>query len=297
MPAAPSVGTLTKFAAGAANPPSAAYEYKDTFTLGKHGTVLSTDGIRGTRSHPVERTRTGTYTVSGQIVMEPGPVDLDFWLQQIMGGSPSGSGTVTYPVAETVPAFYVGIDRIAAMYLYSGCKVDKATFRGHSGSLVEMTLNIEALTETAGSISGLSALVPSLGSPYVFMDATLTIGGTSYQFMDFELTIDNRLKKDRFVNSVSRTDLPELDRMVSLNLGLPFTSDTLTKYDLNATSAAVVLTFTNGSFVLTATMPAVQWPTEPINTPGREDVLLPLRGGMARKSSTTAEISFTNKSA
>ena len=288
----PSVGTLSKFGLDTASPVAHAYEYK-SFGLGKHNTVLSTDGIRGTRSHPVERTRAGVYTISGSIVTEPGPTDLDAFLPLILGGSPTGSPTITYPVAETVGAFNVTLDRVAAGHTDGGCKVDTARFSAQQGSILELAMEIEGLTETIGAVSGFSALVPSLQSPFVLMDAALTYNSTSYQFRGFSVAVHNSLKKDRFMNNSGRTDLPALDRIVEVELSLPYTSDTTGLYDNNVTSGAVVITFTNGSNVFTITLPAVQFPTEPPDTPGRDEILLPLRG-IARKTGTTSEITCTN---
>jgi hypothetical protein len=95
------------------------------------------------------------------------------------------------------------------------------------------------------------------------------------------------------MNSLSRTDIPSLDRTIGVNLSLPLTSDTIGLYDANASSAAVVLTFANGSNVLTMTMAAVQFPTEPPTMPGREEILLPYNG-IARKTGTTLELVVTN---
>jgi hypothetical protein len=279
----PSVGTLSKWGAGASSVDHA-FEYTN-FTIGKRQAILSTDGIRGTRAHPVERTRAGLYTVGGNVTFNPGSADLTFWLPYILG---SGGA-----IAETVSAFKVGIDRISAMYTYAGCKVDRATFSASMGDFLSLSLDIEGLTETAGSITGFSALVASLAVPYVFMDGTLTIGGTTYQVKAATVSVDNHLKKDRYMNSISRTDLPELDRTVSLALTLPYTSDTLALYDTGAASAAVVLAFANGVTTITLTMAACSFPAQGIDTPGRDEILLPLTG-RAYRTGTTAEITQTN---
>ncbi len=282
-----SVGTLSKYLIGSANPPTHAMEYLGAWNLGKHSSILSTDGIRGTRGHPVERTRAGTYTCSGSINMNPGPADFTLLLPFF------------YPVSgilptETLPTWYIGINRIAAQYLYD-VVADKMTLKASQGQLVEMTLDVEGKSETAGAIANMATLQASLAVPYMFHDAVLTIGGTAYQFREFTLVIDNHLKKDRFMNSISRTDLPTLDRTVSISLRLPFTSDTLSLYDPGSTSVSVVLTLTNGASSLTMTMASVQFPTEPQDTPGREEILLPYNG-IARQSGATpvAEIVFVN---
>jgi hypothetical protein len=237
----------------------------------------------------VERTVAGTYTVSGSISMNPGATVMTDLLQFITGGTPSGSNPVTYPLGETLTSFNVVINRIAQTHTFTTCYIDKMTLRATQGGLVEMTLDIEGLTESiAGSVSG----TPVKDIPYVFQSAVLTIAGTSYQFREVTFTIDNHLKKDRFMNSVSRTDLPTLDRTVSIALSLPYTSDETGLYDTNATSAAVVLTFTDGTNTLTITMAAASFPTEPPVTPGREEILLPYNG-VARMTGTTKELVIT----
>lgn len=288
MPVAPSVSTFTKFGIGSAASFASnakAYEWLGDLTFGKRGTVMSTDGIRGTRSHPVERTRNGLFTVGGTWSTNPGPADLTTLLPYILGTS----GALT----ESIGEFYVGIEKIAAVYQYAGCKMASASFSGSQGSFLALSCNIEGKTETVGAITGFSALTPSLETPYVFMDCVLTIGGTPYQFREFNLTIDNGVLLDRFMNSTSRTDLIAADRVVAISLSLPFTSDTLALYDTGATSAAVVLTFTNGANSLTMTMPAVQFPAQPQNLPNRNEIILPL-SGIARKTGATLELTVAN---
>ncbi len=286
-----SVGTLSKVGFDVTNPVTKAYEYLGQMAIGKHNTVLATGGIRGTRSHPVERTRAGSYTVGGNLNFNPGPADLDDLLPLITGGAKDGSNN--FPLAETLGEFFVTVDKIADVATYAGCKVNKATFKATQGGLLEMDLDIQGKTETLGVVSGFSALVPSLTSPYVFHDCVLTINSVAYQFRHFEFGLDNHLKLDRFMNTISRTDLPALDRTVDVSLDLPFTSDTIGLYDQNDASGAVVATFTNGANSFTITLPAVQFPTQPPNLPGREEVTLPLKG-TARKTGTTLEVTLTN---
>ena len=292
MPAAPSIGTFSKLSLGTGNPPTTAFEYEGSLNFGKNQPIMKTSGIRGTRSHVVERTRMGLIAVGGQINFVPGPADLDVLLPLIAGGNKSGT---TIALTETIPEFNVGIDKIAAMYLYAGCKMMQATFSGSTGSFLSLTCDIIGKTETEGAISGFSALVPSLATPYVFHDATLTHDGDTYQFREFSMVLNNGLKPDRYMNSITRTDIPELDRVITISLGLPFTSDTLDLYDIGITSAPVVVTFTNGNYSFTITLPAVQFPTQPQALPGREEIILPL-SGQAMKTGTTLECSFNNDS-
>jgi hypothetical protein len=289
----PSTGTFSKFGIDTANPTTHQLEYT-TFGLKKHRTVLSTDGIRGTRSHPVERTRDGTYTCSGAIAMNPGPAALDILLPFITGSAKSVN---TFALAESLTAqtAFIQIDRVAKVHTYAGCQVNKATFKASQGGLLEVSIDWEALTETPGNAGTFPALTADVDIPYVLMDAVVTIGGLTVQFREFELVIDNHLKLDRFMNSVSRTDLPALDRTVEVTLSLPYTSDTAALYDTNATPAHVVATFTNGADSLALDMVAVQFPTESPDTPGRDEILLPYKG-TARKSGATSELVITNVS-
>lgn len=246
----------------------------------------------------MERTRAGTYVVSGQIVTEPGPADLDAYLSAVTGGVKTANvfALTDKLITNYSTGFYIAIDRIAQMHIFNNCQCDRGRFHAMQGGILELSLDMEGLTESiasGGQQTTFQALAPTTAAPYVLMDAALTYGGTTYQFREVEVVVDNSLKKDRFMNSISRTDLPALDRTIMVNLSLPYTSDTITLYDNNATQGHVIVTFTNGTNVLTIDMIAVQFPTIPPDTPGREEILLPL-GGIARKSGTTLEAIFTN---
>ena len=126
----------------------------------------------------------------------------------------------------------------------------------------------------------------------VFTDCTLTIGG-SYQFREFSLIVDNHVKKDRFMNSIGRTDLPALDRMVHVTLSLPYTSDTIALYDTGATGATVVIAMTDGDGTHTITANDVQFPAQPPATPGKDEILLSLTGLAHGTGATNTELTIT----
>jgi len=287
MSAQATVGTLCKWSYGVEGTPITNPLEFNTFTLAKHQNILSTDGIRGTRSHPVERTILGTYTCSGQIGFNPGQADLITLLPYILG-----SGNV---LTEANTFFSLEIDRQAAASnsVFNHCVVDKAVFKGSQGGLIDLTLDIEAQEEIPLAALTEGAAVPSLNPPLVFQLATCSIAGTPYQFRSVSLTIDNHILKDRFMNSVTRTSLPALDRTVTVDLELPFTGDTIALYDPGATSAVVALLFSDGTNTMTFTLNAVQFPTAGITTPGRGEIMLPYNG-IARKTGTTLELVMTH---
>ncbi len=273
---APSVGTLTSASIG-----GTAYEYK-SFGLGKHDTVLDTNGIRGSRTHQYARTRQGPYTVSGPIVLEPSKACADAMISYILGGS---------TLQETLPTFTVAIDRIAKLHTYSTCVVDKATFKASQGGFLELTLDIEGETESLGSGGGGVGSVED-GSPLVFTDATLQIASTSYIFRECTVVVDNHVKKDRFMNSLTRTALPALDRTVTVTLSLPYTADTIALYDTGATGATVVLAFTDADGSVTITAYEVQFPAQPPVTPGKDEVMLTLSGTAHGTGSNNTELTI-----
>jgi hypothetical protein len=281
-----SVGTLSQCSIN-----GTILEYKGAFGLVRHQAILSSDGIRGTHNHPSERTRLGPETSSGPVVFNPGPTDMDVLLPLITGGAKNGSNV--FPLAETLISFTSIVDRIAKVMTYNTGYVDQGIFRAAQGELLEVTLQIEALSESVGAAGSFPGGTQPIDAPYVMMDGVLTIAGQTYQFKEFMLTVNNNLKKDRFMNSTVRTDLPFLDRLITCDLRLPYTSDQIGLYNTGITAESLSITFTNGVNNLTIATSAFQ--IEPVSpdTPGREEMLLPLRGQF-RSLAGGAPITFTN---
>lgn len=262
-------------------------------SLGKRGTILDTNGIRGTRSHHEMKTRFGTYEVGGALVLNPDPAMLDLWLPRILGANES---TDVFALAETLQPFGVLIDRVGGLFEYTDCYVNRATFRGQQGQLVELELDIWGVSEVTGtSAPSVSISIASNSVPYVFQDGALTLQSASRTFMDFELVIDNMLER-RFANSIVATSIHPIDRMVTLRTTNPFTSSEMSAlYAQTLLGAAGSLVLTNGGMSTTFTFAKLQVPAQSPSVQGKGEI--PLRLEMvARMTSTTREIVVTHDS-
>jgi hypothetical protein len=261
----------------------------------KQAVIIEREGIRGTRSHVSDDTRQGPYRVAGNVVLEPTPADLAIWLPRILGGTPTSG---TYPLADTLPSFTLSIDRVAQVFNYAGCKVNRATFQGSKGGLVRLSLDIVGQSETIAGAGTFPALSPSTEQgPYIFSgDPTLTLNGVVREVADFELVIDNRLVIDRFMNTLTVVNLPEGDRTVTLNTTHAWASQNTDLYDQALIGAAGTLAFTNGSSSTTFNFGTLQVPAESPATAGKQEILLRLNM-VARKTGSTLELSVTNSAA
>jgi hypothetical protein len=259
--------------------------------LRKSLTILDTSGIRGTRSHPKERTRDGTYTIGGPIRMHATPAMLDLLLPRILGANES---TDVFALAETLPEFDVLIDRVVRRFQYGACKVSRATFRCQAGGLLELDLDIVGKTETVSATAFPTITAPT-DAPYVFADAVCTLSGSARIVTQWELTIDNAIDA-RFSNSQTATSLNATDRIVTCNLTVPYTTDEVALYGINTGSAAAAtFVFTNGGYSTTFAIANLQIPDNSPTVESRGEILLQL-SGTAKKSSTTNELIVTHDS-
>ncbi len=287
----PSMGHASQLGLGAASPVDEAYEFV-ACDVGKTATHVQTEGIRGTRSRIAETVVEGTYSVGGSILMRPTPEQIDKLLPRILGGAESLD---TFPLAETLPEFFLTIDKVAKVYTYAGCKVARASFRSAAGADLELSLEVEGKTEAEAAAGTFpSGLALSAVQPYVHHQAILTLGGTSYEMDNVEIVIDNQLITDRYFNSQTRTALPEGDRTITVSCDLPFSSTETSLYDMAIAGVAGSVVFTNGGKSLTFTFANLKAPAQPLGVRGRNQEI-PLRLEMtAYKSGTTDELVVVN---
>jgi len=267
-----------------------AYEFLAE-SLRKQLTIVDTAGLRGTRSHPAERTRDGTYAIGGGLQFHATPAMLDLLLPRILGAN---EATDVFALAETLPEFDVLIDRVAKRFVYAGCQVNRATFRAAAGGPLELDLDVIGKTEVVSATAFPSITAP-VDPPYVWQDCVCTVNGSARVVTQWDLTIDNALNA-RFSNSQTATDIHSTDRIVTVNLTVPYTSSEVDLYGVNTGgAAAATFVFTNGNYSTTFSIAKLQIPDQSPVVDGRGEILLQLQG-VAKQSSTTKELVITHDS-
>lgn len=200
--------------------------------LKRTDTFVQGEGIRGTRSRHSSRVRLAQKQIGGPIVMNPTPTELDLLWPWILGGTTSSGVTA---VAETLPTRNVGVLKVQRMFTYDGCVVSRAVLSGQAGQPVQLTLEVEGTDEVDAAAGSWPAITYPTDNMFVFADLDLTINSVAYYFGQFTLTIDNVVQADRYLNNLTRDKLTPLDRVVTLELQLPY--DTINK-DLYALAIA-----------------------------------------------------------
>ena len=291
MVSTPSMGHAARFAVSSVANGTSGQEFDFvSCSIGKQSNLIIPDGIRGSRARREETVVDGTYTVGGQVVLEPRPDDLTDLLPYILGANSV--------LAETLPEFYCFVDKGGDVYTYTGCKVNTATFRSASNGTMQLVLDIQGKTEdtTLTTLDASSANTLSVLQPYVHHQGVLTLGNTAYECNNVELTIDNALILDRFNNTQTRDYLPESDRVVTLRCDNPFSSvEAAALYDIARAGLTLnTWTVTNGNYSCIFSMANLKAPTRPVEV-GARNQEIPLRLELqAFATSALAELVVTN---
>lgn len=262
---------------------------------------LDASGLLGTRSHSVYRNRASIRRIAGPIILEPTPNELALILPWALGGTPAGSPTVTYPVAEILSSRYVVCDRSNALwggsagqvFTYTSAVVDKLRITGRQAEALRFTLDVVGVDESIASAGSFPTLsIDTATTEFMFSDLVFSVNNVTYNVEEIDLTIDNQIDKERFWNSLTATALIATDRRVTLNYSLGH-GDASAAYNLGPSGTQVVLTFTNGGAVLTITLPALAAPRDSPHSRGRGEILQPFRGvALATNSSKEIVVSL-----
>jgi hypothetical protein len=254
----------------------------------RRGSLLNGNGLRGTREEYIDRVRDNIYRVGGSISLQPNAVELALLMPWILGAA--GSGT-TYALADTLTSRYIAVDRIAKVFTYTGCYVNRATFRASQGEPLTLDLDIVGQTETvgnAGTFPSINIDTTGLG-PFIFTDLALTIAGITYNAKDLEITVDNQLDTERFFNSQTLVSVVPTGRSIAFRTTLPY-GDATAVYNAGASGVAVNATFTNNTVSCLFAMGSVAFPTDAPTVPGRSEVMLAVEGQAYHTGSTNSLI-------
>jgi hypothetical protein len=280
-------GMLTQLGIGASDPVDARFDFQRE-SLACREEFLDGNGLRGTLEHDISRVRRNMRRIGGQLVLQPNAAELALLLPWILGANASGT---TYALADTQQTRVVTVDRITKVYTYTGCVVNRATFRASQGEPLQLMLDLIGIDETEGDAGTFPTLTinTAAGGPFIFPDLALSIASNTYNARDFELTIDNRLDANRFFNSLTIISAPKTDRMITTRLTLPH-GDAAAVYNTGPGGVATVATFTNGTVSIAFSLAKVTYPRESPTIPGRSEIFLPLNGTAYHTGSTNSLI-------
>lgn len=292
----PSIGTFGQIAIDSALPfdtSSIPIEVILPETLHEEAEIIETNGMRGTVDHNKERTREGLKRVFGSIKVPCSRLVLDALLPYITGGTEAAN---VFPLEESLPEFYMMVDRGAKVYTYAGCRIARASFSGTQGQMLMLDLDIEAETETTGTAGSFPTLTMPNEKPYIMKDGVLTLQSATRLFNNFNLTIQNQLNTELFENTLMRYDIPLVDRVITLTTDHPWDTDNTDLVAQALDGAAGTAVFTNAvtsGDVLTFAMAAIQYANKTPTHQAKDVTRLPLEG-MVRSSGTTKPLIITN---
>jgi hypothetical protein len=256
-----------------------------TCGIGKTGQIIQKEGVRGSRSRHSGTCNTGPYTVGGPLSVQPSPDELRVLLPYILGTAESGSGTSgtpwSYALANTLSAMRVsqdlrpnatGSDNM--VFHWDGLKVASCRIGSSAGSqLLTFDLDMQGTTETVNATWPSIASTLTTDKPFIHAQLVLSLNSSNRAVDNFSISIDNGLILDRMLNSLYRTEIPEADRVITLECDNPFTATDLALYDIAVAGIAGVATFTNGSSILTFTFANLKAPAQAIQRAQRGEAM------------------------
>lgn len=277
------------------------------------------DAITGDRSQRSERDRAGPYTHGGWIHLLMSPGDAVNWLKWATGGTPTGSGTITYPLATGLTAFSVLVDKVTALTggststleLYN-CYVNQLVVHGTrtqtegesppEPDFVYLSVELFGMASTTGTVTFPSSY--DLGSdesfrPFEMSDLTFNILSANREVKEFKYLLHNQLYQRR-VNSVNPTSIYPQRRAVALRCRVPFDTTNKDLYDVQTAYGAGTVTLSRTVSATTySTAFAFPYLAAPRHTPvilGKTEIDATFQFA-ARKSGSNLEVVTTNKAA
>lgn len=238
------------------------------------------NGTRGKFDKDTERNRIVRKSVSPRYRGEPTALEWATILPWALGGAPTGSGTVTYPLGNSAPAKYVHfMPNAGKQWLLAGVGVDSLTIRSSAGEGVTCELDLVGLTYTNPSSSYPSINLDVSTQPFLMTDCVLTWNSTARQIRELSLTVRNNIDRTRYLNSQTLTALYKLRREISWAVELPSGDyDALWDSGTGTTGASLSAVFTNGSQVLTLASTGVRFPPRNPSHPFQQEGMLRLEG-------------------
>lgn len=214
-------------------------------------------GLNGTRSHHYQATAEGNIDARGSFVFPARKQWFSYVLYWAMGGGSSNAPTL----AETAKTITCEVDKVVRVLTYAGCKIGTLELTSESNNPLIVNVNDVIAMSVTDAVAGTATTPVRTITDNLIMHhgLTMTVDGGSVYCNSLNLTLSNALEDDHFQNSVSRTAVPEGDRLVTGELTVDWsianavTRGMWTKFVSGAT-ASITAAYSDGTNTLTFTM-------------------------------------------
>lgn len=212
--------------------------------------------------------KAGRKVVGGSLSMELPNKDIATLLKHCMGAvNTTGAGPYTHTLtpgdlqsAKAMTMQFGVPDQAGTVqpFTNSGCKINSWSLSGDTEGAVTLELEVAAMTETTGTALA-TASYTSGQQPFVWSEAAVSLAGSALPVESWSISGNNGLKTDRFRTGASTTlePLEASRRAYTGSLTADFSGLTAYGRSLALTEAALVITLTSGTDVLTITTNAV----------------------------------------
>jgi hypothetical protein len=291
MPAARTV--LAKLGIGTADPVSIPLNFAD-FDPGIRKQLRDTNATRGTFDKDGNRIVEARHVVTPRLRTEPTRAELQALLAWGLYGTPTGGGTITYPLHNDVAERKLHFAPNAGEHWFiDRCAVDTITLSASQGEplVVDMDLLGTTYDDTHDTFPVIA--LDLVTRPFSLAQLTWVIGGVTRKTSEFSMTVRHNLNRDRFFNSLTLTDLLQMNRQIVFAGNTP-SGENPGFWDAGADGVTVSATFTNAAGdVLSIVAPDVRFePVSPAFPQGGEGMVR-MEGEAYRTSESTSPVTVT----
>lgn len=215
----------------------------------------------GTRTHLLSRARNNQRVAQPSFGLKPTVGELGTpggLLEWICGGTPTGTTTLTYPLAEAAAVRRVLIDDTVKTWDVTKCAVDRAVFSARQGA--ELLLDLDCVGEDWSDVTAFpGGYAPDATPPFLLNDLGVTVGGVTVAVEDVRVTVEHSIARDRYFNSKVLAGAVAMDRRVTVEFTYPWGAYSAIFDDgIVDAGVAVVCTFAYNAKVFVLSMPTVR---------------------------------------
>lgn len=312
----PTISTFTRLAIKTLPSTSVQVDFSD-FSPGVTGVRADANRNRGELDRAVNRTRTTAVMCAPSYSGEPTALEWSYFLRWIMGGTPTGTPLVTYPLGnDVVERKLYATDGNGKVHVMRNVGVRQATIgTNNPDRVLSLQLNAVAASlpfDGTGSPEAAYELNPASDPfPTVSLDdttpvfclpdasgittlgaattGTVTVDSVVTSISDFTMTIDNAVP-DRMLHSFFQTRNIKPDRVTTVSFAYP-EGEFPNLYTDAEDGVPIFIRMITGNYTFEIDLPAVIFPREPMQFGMRQEVVNRLNG-LAYKGASTPSVSI-----